>query len=168
MNKYSRKQLEDLISCPKVITDPPKKAMYLDRGHWRNGMRLQSADGKYEFSAFMRKNRDFEENFSIGLTYFPKDGTPEITLLRCNGPHGDVVDSPLDPHPHSEHHIHVAKAENIEAGFEPEKGGMITEQYATFEDALGFFLGKCNIVNAADHFPNAIQMKLFNDAEPIS
>ena len=69
-------------------------------------MRLKSADGELEFRAFMRRSEDLPENFSIGLVFLPQDGTGEVTLLRCNGPHGAFNDS-FDPaHPHSDFHVH--------------------------------------------------------------
>jgi len=166
MGRYSQEELRELIECPKTIVYPPRKEMTLDRGHLRNGMRLKSAENKHDFSVFMRQNRDFVENFSIGLVYLPKDGTPEITLIRCNGPHGDVVENALDPVPHRGHHIHLARAENIEAGFEPGKGATLTKDYATFEDALGFFLRKCNVLDAEKYFANIVQLDLFSKREP--
>ena len=48
----------------------------------------------------MRRSEDLPENFSVGLVFLPGDGTGEVTLLRCNGPHGAYNDS-FDPaHPH--------------------------------------------------------------------
>ena len=63
----TQKEIDDLIACPKVISDAPKRDMKRDRGHLRNDMRLKSADDKFEFSVFMRRNEDLPENFSIGL-----------------------------------------------------------------------------------------------------
>jgi hypothetical protein len=45
-------------------------------------------DDKLEFRAFMRRNEDLPEKFSIGLAFLAKDGSGEVVLLRCSGPHG--------------------------------------------------------------------------------
>jgi hypothetical protein len=67
---YSQEEIDELIACPKAVSDPPRKEMQQDRGHFRNDMRLKSTDGKFEFRAFMRRSEDFPENFSIGLAFF--------------------------------------------------------------------------------------------------
>ncbi len=82
-------ELQALLVVPKLISEPPRREMKLDRGHWRNDMRLRSVEGDRDFRVFMRKSEEFPENFSIGLTYRPNDGGEEIPLLRCNGPHGE-------------------------------------------------------------------------------
>ncbi len=69
MTTYSQQDIERLISCAKVISDPPRKEMRVERGSRRNDMRLRSQEGELEFSVFMRVNDDFPENFSIGLEY---------------------------------------------------------------------------------------------------
>ena len=79
--QLSDQEIEKLINCPKRIIESPKKELQLVNGHWRNDMELQSDDGEYNFSVFMRKNEDFEENFSIGLIYNPRDVRGDIPLL---------------------------------------------------------------------------------------
>jgi hypothetical protein len=37
--------------------------MKLERGSWRNDMRLKSVGGGHDFRVFMRKSEDFPENF---------------------------------------------------------------------------------------------------------
>jgi hypothetical protein len=114
--RYTQQEIDDLIACPKLVSEPPKREMKLDRGHFRNDMRLKSTDDKLEFRVFMRRNEDLPENFSIGLVFLAKDGSGEVVLLRCNGPHGGYNDS-FDPgHPHWDYHVHRASAEMIEAG----------------------------------------------------
>lgn len=105
----------------------------------------------YSFGAFISRNLTFQENFSIGLTYQPKDEKGTIVLLRVNGPHG-----PNENIPHHEGpHVHIATAERINAGLKPE--GMIETEvpYSTIEDAIQYFAKRINII-AADrqkHFP---------------
>ena len=67
MKTYTQTEIDELIHCPKVIMDPPRKEMRLDRGSRRNDMGLASENGKRRFSVFMRVNEAFRENFSIGL-----------------------------------------------------------------------------------------------------
>jgi hypothetical protein len=44
--RYSQEEIEVLIACPKAISEPPKREMRQDRGHFRNDMRLESTDEK--------------------------------------------------------------------------------------------------------------------------
>jgi hypothetical protein len=157
MDQLTKQDIEDLIHCRKKITEQPKKEMSLSDGHWRNGMKLQSEDGKHDFIVFMRKNEDFEENFSIGLICLPKHIKGDILLFRCNGPHGPHI---LFDH-HDRHHIHIANEEDIAAGLKAERTAYVTEEYASYWDALGYFLQKCNIMGAEKHFPDVFQKKLF-------
>jgi hypothetical protein len=43
---YTQQEIDDLIACAKVVSDAPKREEKLDCGHFRNDMRLKSADGK--------------------------------------------------------------------------------------------------------------------------
>ena len=124
-------------------------------------MTLLSEDGSRNFSAFMRKNEDLPENFSIGLNYYPNDLRGEITLLRCNGPHGLYNENfAFDPaHPHWDYHIHKASEQAMDAGFRADKYAVKTGAYASYEEALPYFLKRIN-VNRADvdrYFPNIDQ-----------
>ncbi len=162
----TQEEIDRLIRCPKVISDPPRKEMAEDRGSLRNSMKLTAKEGQREFLAFMRKNVDFSENFSIGLDYCPRDGRGRVCLLRCNGPHGEWIDDFHDPHPHHGYHIHMARPENIEAGFRAERGAEVTKEYASYQEALCHFVRLCNIDEAVKHFPELEQLPLFDDLEP--
>jgi hypothetical protein len=162
MKDYTKEELEDLIGCRKQIIEPPKKEMVIDRGYSRNGMRLQSQDGNHDFEVFIRINDDFEENFSIGLIYFPRDERGDIHLLRCNGPHG--------PHREIEHHrnfyhIHLADPEKIKSGLKPERSAYLTGEYASFQEALIYFIRRCNIKDVEKHFPTHLQLDLLGKAD---
>jgi hypothetical protein len=109
----------------------------------------------------MRKNEDFEENFSMGLVYSPKDVRGDVCIFRCNGPHGPHVS--FDHH--DRHHLHVAKEETLNSGLKAERTAFITQEYASFDDALGYFLKKCNITDAEKYFPNILQRRLFEGEE---
>lgn len=105
MKTNTDEEIQELIVMPKRITVRPNKQMQLVYKHFKNNMKLESTDGQFNFSVFMRKNEAFHENFSIGLVYHSKVDAKELHLLRINGPHG--------PHALFEHHdrchIHYCK-----------------------------------------------------------
>lgn len=165
---YTQEEIDSLIGCAKVVSDPPKRDMKLDRGHFRNDMRLKSVDGKLEFRVFMRRSEDLPENFSIGLAFLPKDGSAEAVLLRSNGPHGGYNDS-FDPeHPHWDFHVHRARADMVDAGQKPEKPAAANREFASYEEALEYFLRTTNVIDARTYFPDIAQATLpFPEQEPI-
>jgi hypothetical protein len=165
--RYTQDEIDSLIACAKLISEPPKREMKLDRGRFRNDMRLKSTDGKLEFRAFMRRSEDLPENFSVGLAFVPKDGTGEILLLRCNGPHGGYNDSFDSDHPHWDFHVHRAGADMIEAGLRPEKAAAVNKDFASYEEALQYFLRKTNVTDAWTCFAEIAQGTLpFPGEEP--
>ena len=157
------------------IQDVAQGRMRAERGHQRKDMTLRSLDGEWRFSVFMRVNERFPENFSVGLIYDPRDEAGDLTLLRCNGPHGehdplattgDYRNSPMeDPQPHFGYHIHRARADVINAGLAPLKFAELTEAYASFPEALHHFLRLINIVAAEAYFPPGNQLLLFPPEE---
>jgi hypothetical protein len=154
---YTQEEIDLLIACPKLVSEPPKREMKLDRGHFRNDMRLKSSDGKLDFRVFMRRSEDLPENFSIGLAFTPNDGTGEIQLLRCNGPHGRYNYS-FDPdHPHCDYHVHRASAASIDAGLRPETAAAATREFASYEEALKYFLRTANVTDAMTYFAQIAQ-----------
>ena len=160
MKQYTQDEIDDLITCPKLIAEPPKKEMWLERGSRRNNMPLISEKGDREFYVYLRVNEDFPENFSIGLDYVPKEVRGSICLLRCNGPHGEFVDNSETPHPHFLPHIHKAKPENIASGLRAERGGEVTSRYLSYLQALAYFLTAIHVINALEYFPNIGQLSL--------
>jgi hypothetical protein len=140
--------------------------MRSERGYQRNDMSLDSQDHKWRFSVFMRVNERFPENFSIGLVYSPRDEPGDLTLLRCNGPHGEHENSPMESQPpHFGYHIHRARADVINAGLLPHKFAELTDAYASFQEALQYFLKLVNIIGAEAYFPTADQLPLFPPPE---
>jgi hypothetical protein len=164
MKNYSELDIDGLISCPKLIVEPPKKQMRLERGILRNDMGLHSVDGDLNFAVFMRINETFRENFSIGLTHSPSDEPGELCLLRFNGPHGEFLGAPDTPH--FVYHIHRATPESILAGLRPERGGKATSLYASYDQALYHFLKMVNVENMQEFFADLTQMDLaFNQEQ---
>lgn len=154
---YTQQQLENLVSCPKIVSEPPKEQMKPDRGYLRNDVRLKSVEDDREFRVLLRRSVDLPEDFSIGLVFLPKDGTGEVVLLRCNGPHGGYNDS-FDPeHPHWDCHVHRATAQMMEAGLRPEKKAAISEDFASFEEAVQYFLKVTNVREGPTYFPKIMQ-----------
>lgn len=165
MRPWTQDELDTLVSCPKVIRTPPKRKLAPDRGSRRNDMTLESADGRHRFHVFMRINDAFPENFSIGLRLLADESTGEsITLLRCNGPHegtGAASERPVASHHHG-FHVHRARAENIEQGFEPAHGAETTTAYGSYEEALRYFLSTCQVQGAEDHLDPSPDQSLWD------
>lgn len=165
MRSYTQQEIEALIECSKVISEPPKREFRSERGHKRNGMLLKTEDGKADFVVFMRINEDFPENFSIGLEHSPRDERGTILLLRCNGPHGEFLGNPSSHGPHFVHHVHRADATNLDAGLRGEASAKATDSYASYDEAVRFFLNVVHVVNAQEFFPDVYAPSLFADRE---
>jgi hypothetical protein len=120
------------------------------------------------FSVFIRKNAVFDENFSVGLVYRSSDGRGEVILLRCNGKHGTYNFNSDPNHPHYDFHVHKASETAIEAGERAEKHAVKTTEFASYREAVQYFVKTVNInqVNAAKHFPSEVQTRLFGDEQP--
>jgi len=153
---YTDEVIATLIECPKKITKTPSKSPKSDRGHLRNDFEVESEDGEHRFNCFVRVNEKFQENFSVGLDYLPKDEPGSVVLVRCNGPHG--------PHKVHDHHmfchIHKATSETISKGLRPESNIEVTEGYSSYQDAIQFFLKLTNIRDEGKLFPTT-QLNLF-------
>jgi len=163
---YTQKELDNLILCKKKISKPPRSQVYKEGAHYRNDMKLQSEDGKHDFSVFIRQHAEFEEDFSIGLVYHPRDGSKKIILIRCNGPHNsssNLVEYDL----HFDYHIHIAKDFNINEGKKDEKYKEATNEYINLYEAIHYFINKCNIEGAEKYFnlQKVKQVSLFDIKE---
>ncbi len=157
--------IQDLIRLPKIIVDKRPTVGYREE----NGQRRCDLDLRTDvsdaatFKVFIRQNTRFIDNFSIGLRYKTRDkslGT--ITLVRYNGPHGEISRHP-DGH-YAKPHIHRITAAEIASGstHPQERHREITDRYSTYEQALIVFL---NDIEAYDHtvyFPGLRQGRLFN------
>jgi hypothetical protein len=148
---YEEEHIENLLRCEKEITGHPAKEYKEDRGHMKKNFTLSSLYGSFKFRAFIRFNMKFIENFSIGLDFDPSDEKGTICLLRCNGTHGDNM---YIPH-HNKFHIHRATAETINSGAKPESNIELTEEYATLEQAIQYFISFINLKmeDRIMHFP---------------
>lgn len=136
--------------------------MRIEGAHARNDAKLLADNISGEFRMFMRRSEDFPENFSVGLIYHSADDRGDITLLRCNGKHGEYNGN-FDPdHPHYDYHIHKAEEEAITLGYRAEKYAKKTTHFASYEEALQFFIKTINL-NAEDakkYFASSAQAQL--------
>ena len=158
-------EIHALITSPKtIISKEPARGYREDNSQRRCDLRLvATTDDATPFRVFIRQSLAFIENFSIGLTYntsVPASGS--ITLVRYNGPHGEVSRAP-DGH-YDQPHIHRITAEEIAAGsIRPQaKQREITGRYATLEQAIPVFFQDIAVANYAQHFPELLQGSLFN------
>ena len=112
---------------------------------------MKSIDGKYDFDGFMLQNNSFQENFSIGLYYNINGEKGGCNLLRCNGPHGGNKEITH----HFYCHIHTVIAEDLNNGIMSERNILITDSFATFEDAIQFYIKRINLKleDRVKHFP---------------
>jgi len=162
---YTQTEIDELIGCPKMITEPPKRDMKTEGGHRRNDMEVRSKDGKIRFTVFMRVNGRLPENFSIGLTYHPTDDATSVCLLRCNGRHGRHKNPTGDQSQLDGYHIHCATEEAMTAEVYPESHAELTTEYASYQQALAHFMKIANIGGAEKHFPEIGQGLLFSADE---
>ena len=151
MKEYTQEELERLISCSKIIVDPPKREMKLIRGNLCNSMKLESKDGEHGFLVFIRKHERFAENFSVGLTFQHKDQRGKSTIIRCNGPTA-YSNNPLDCNVHFSYHIHRMSIEDFNNGCEHPYDKMPSKDYASYEEALSYFINLVNIHGAEPLF----------------
>lgn len=132
---YTDEIIDKLITCQKKIVDGPKTVP--TKGAWvKKSFTLSSEDGLHNFNGFITCNNTFIENFSIGLSYNPKEEKGTIVLTRFNGLHGGTKENPH----HAYCHIHTATAERINDGLKPEGKIIKADTYSTFETALQSFV----------------------------
>lgn len=137
---------------PKRIIEVSSKDFKEEYRHLRKDFKLKSIEGEYYFRMFIRRHKDFPENFSIGLDLLPSaERTRSMPLIRCNGPHCVTKDI-LRPNPHYDYHIHKPNSEDIEKGLQKLSLSEITEQFDSYEKALRYFVKITNIINAHEYF----------------
>ncbi len=70
-------------------------------------------------------------------------------------------------HPHRDYHVHRASAEMIEAGLRPERTATINRDFASYAEAVQYFLRATNITDARTYFGDLAQGILpFPEEEP--
>ena len=155
----------NLIAEPKRITaKDPARGYREEKGHRRCDLELESlTNGEDRFEVFIRQNSQFIENFSLGLKYLNRGAIPRsFTLVRFNGPHGEISIQP-DGH-YAVPHIHRISAIEVEAGsIQPkERHRELTDRYLTFESALVAFFEDIRVSNYIEYFSETVQGRMFN------
>jgi hypothetical protein len=145
-----KRDIEKLITMPKRIIEASSKEFKEEYKHFRRDFKLQSLEGEYYFRMFIRRHKEFQENFSIGLDLLPSTerGMP---LIRCNGPHYVSKDI-MRPDPHYAYHIHKPSCDDIEKGLQKLSLSEITQSFNSYNGALAYFIRITNIINAYDYF----------------
>jgi hypothetical protein len=141
ISMYTDQLIQQLITCQKIVTDPPKEKDARS-GYIKKVFTLLSVDEQFSFSGFMNQNIMFPENFSVGLVYKPKEERGSITLLRCNGMHGGTIQNPH----HAYCHIHTVQADYLNQGARVENHIEITNEYSTFDMAIQYYINRIGIV----------------------
>ena len=115
----------------------------------RNNISLQSSDGKYQFSMFLRQSTEFCEDFSVGLIWLNpseilSNVNRPIILLRCQGPHDGRADLGSDLH--HDYHVHEFTAEDLNCTrFKKPSRKEKAVDFFSFETAIDYFIKRCNI-----------------------
>lgn len=161
-------EIQHLVQSSKtIVTKIPSKGYKQEGGYNRCQLTLRTTpleENSEEFSIFIRQAVEFIENYSIGLRYKTNNKTlGTITLVRYNGPHGEISRT-KDGH-FSHPHIHRLTAAEIKLGStEPqEKHRELTDRYSTLESAIEIFFEDICVDNYVNYFPETIQIGLFDE-----
>ena len=164
MKQYTQQEIDDLIRCPKVVTEAPRPSFKDEYRHRSNGFRVATSDGEHRFRVFLRQSLEFVEDFSIGLLYEPKDGR-SFLLVRFNGQH-DIAIEGDDVRTHFTYHVHLAEAGRVNNGFYDSLPARTTGDYASFNEALEAFFLRTGIPEPEKYFPDRVSLPLFRPREP--
>lgn len=139
---YTDEELAELRRVPKQVANP--RARWSDKpktrpGHRQRGFQASAIDDEEtRFSIYQRQSLVDESDFSCGIVYHPRGGSP-LTLARYNGPghvHGDISYCP---------HIHRATEKALAAGKKPESEAEATVRFRTLEGALATLIRDFNL-----------------------
>jgi hypothetical protein len=155
-------KIDDLLNCPKRLTNPQGRSKNRD-GHEQFNYKVTATDGSgHEFEVYKRQNLrdDMEDDFSCGISWVAPNGET-LTLKRYNGPNHD--------HPnHIEKnrlgltcHIHIATEKYIKANRKAEGFAEATNRYNTVEGALHCLVTDCKISGIQTTPDDSSQLKLF-------
>jgi len=153
--KLDGNSLTELLETEKlIVTKEPKSGFREEYGHYRADLTLESPVIKAKYRVFIRQNKEFPENFSIGCCFLGTHG--EVAVIRFNGAHKRIVDD-IDNH-HCQAHIHV------EQGFEDSMNSLdnaeVTLEYDDLCSAIRYAMNRLNILNYQSYFPNVDQMQI--------
>ncbi|WPQ37779.1 DUF6978 family protein [Achromobacter xylosoxidans] len=141
-DNLSDEEIDQLLSMPKVVTNPRARMKTLERQEqWDYNVESTTTEDK--FALFVRQSTRLSASFSVGLRHLK--GEDSVTLMRCNGP----------SHPHRNHlederfgphcHVHMATSRYLSVGKKDEGYAYITDAYTDVKGALGHLLSTCNV-----------------------
>lgn len=138
-----------IVECPKKAVKADRKKMIESNRSLRNNISLQSLDGKYQFTMFLRQSTEFYEDFSVGLIWqnpseVLSNVTRPIILLRCQGPHDGRADIGSDLH--HDYHVHEFTSDDLNCMRlkKPSRKGKAVN-FFSFETAIDYFIDRCKI-----------------------
>ena len=155
-------QIEELISCPKRLTNPNSRVKQKD-GHEQYNYKAISTDGTdREFIVYKRQNMrtGMEDDFSAGLAWLAPNGEA-FTLKRYNGSSHEHLNFIEKEKLNLACHIHIATEKYIKANRKPEGFAEITERYSTVNGAFHSLITDCNIKGIVTNPDISNQTKLF-------
>ena len=161
----SNTEIQNLIHIPKLIVQKTPSVGYSSIPNYKRCNLELTVAGESEkrFAVFVSQNTNFIENFSIGLRYRTGRKKPaSVTLVRYNGAHGEYALSPDGHYMHPR--IHRITEKELRAGnIQPQESHrVITDRYATFDQALNVFFLDNSVFNFYDFFPELQRPRLFD------
>lgn len=156
----SNEFIKELLLCNKKICLPPSPKKKSNGQHKETGIEVESTDGKYKFSVFIREHTELLEFFSVGLTFWP-DGSSSIIIARYNGNHGKHRNILTKEILQGGCHIHQYREDVVKAGINCDNYAELTDKYSTVSQATRVFFEDLKIINFTDYFPELLQNELF-------
>ena len=141
------RDIEELISCPKIIKIAPKD-FHKVNSSMEKRFKLYGKDNDYEFNVFISYSVKMPNDFSLGLIY------NDYLLIRCNGFHGTTKSGFYTFKHHAHPHAHILTMDDINNGrsSKPSKILDLTGEYINLKIATAFFCEKCGIIDYDKYF----------------
>lgn len=138
--------VEEYIACKKVIDRKRKPAFKDEFRHVKMTIDLSCPTINAKMSMFLRRLKDFPEDFSVGLKL---NGPNEIVdvdvvLLRFQGPHGGQSRTQSFHDLHNSYHIHEYTQDDMNC-HRRRASFKCSADFSSFEEAIIAFLKRCNI-----------------------
>ncbi len=159
--------VEEYIKCEKIIDRKRKPSFKDEFRHIKMSIELACAESNVGMSMFLRRLKDFPEDFTVGLKL---DGPNEImesdvVLVRFQGPHGGQSKEKTLYDLHNSYHVHEYTQDDMNCRRKKAsyKG---PGDFCSFEEAIIRFMEYCHITDPNGIFDeerekiNQIQMDL--------
>ncbi len=148
----------ELLGCRKIIVVQPKKKVKQNGKHTENAFDMKEESGAHSFTVFMRQNTELPEDFSVGCVW-NRSEDKSLLLTRYNGNHGEHKNF-LTGEKFEGFHIHTFSTELYQMGISPLNNAIVTDKYASLNEALYCFSQDLNIANVLEFFPELAQGSL--------